>query len=375
MTTYHAQYDPTYHMITKAMEYWNYGEYKDYVVQHITVFLKQYSKFKVTRKKIQYGMSPQIYLVVLSGAVPIKYQMKDYSIPVNMVLSEKFPMEAPKVFLTYQLDSSHSTQNPLIKHGNQVYNNYLHKWDGTSQQYNLGGLCYNLSKSFSLYPPFGTQGGATTDTDTIYINDGSTKAAPKDVINQKYKQAEPQKFPGTATAQPVGTAATKPLSEEEQVKLLAESARKEAIKEWSEKLKLKVDNLNSSVNNLDIESGRKYLEDNATKIEKQTMILENEITYMTEGIEEMKKLEKMKDISEQNIDDYVYASKDGVSESLLEILAKENAIEDTIDVARSCFRKKKIDIEVYMDTVRELSESQFFNLAMKRKIEAMITGL
>lgn len=140
MTSYHARYDPVYYSITTAMEGCSYGKYKDYVVQHITVFLKQYGTFKVLRKKIQYGQSPQIYLVVLNGSVPIKYQMKDYSIPINIVLPTSFPMEAPKVFLTYQLDPTHASRNPLIKHGNQVLNNYVHKWDGTKQEYNLGGL-------------------------------------------------------------------------------------------------------------------------------------------------------------------------------------------------------------------------------------------
>jgi len=59
------------------------------------------------------------------------------------------------VFLPYKLDEDAAKTNPLIKNGCEVVNNYLHKWNGSSPQYNLGGLCYNLSKSFEAYPPLG----------------------------------------------------------------------------------------------------------------------------------------------------------------------------------------------------------------------------
>lgn len=392
MTSYHARYDPTYYAITTAMEGWDYGDYKDYVVQHITVFVKQYTGFKINRKKVQYGMSTQIYLVVLSGSVPIKYQNMDYSIPINIVLPQKFPIEAPKVFLAYNLDPSHATTNPLIKYGNQVLNNYIHKWDGTSQSYNLGGLWYNLSKSFSLYPPFGTAGSGTVDSDVIYINDGTTKAKPVDVIKQDYTQAPTTASsygghagtglsPSSMSTHATASTAFDMSKEEDQIKYLAESARKQKLKQLYEKLQIKVDAINSSISGLDGESkdedlitqSKKFLDNNREILDRQTLILENEMAEMKEGIEFIKKNEN-REINASNIDDFVFPSKDGFSEVLLEIITKESAIEDTIDLVKSYYRKKAISLDVYLEQVRELSEKQFFNLAMKRKVLSVLKG-
>ena len=57
---------------------------------------------------------------------------------------------------------------------------------------------------------------------------------------------------------------------------------------------------------------------------------------------------------------------------LLDILAKEHAIEDTLDVVKNSYRKKIVDLQTYLDNVRELAEEQFFNLAMKRKVLALL---
>ena len=57
-----------------------------------------------------------------------------------------------------------------------------------------------------------------------------------------------------------------------------------------------------------------------------------------------------------------------------EIKGKEGAIEDTINLCKKSYRKKVIDLSVYLDSVRELSEEQFLNLAMRQKIRGFISS-
>lgn len=57
---------------------------------------------------------------------------------------------------------------------------------------------------------------------------------------------------------------------------------------------------------------------------------------------------------------------------LLEIMAKEQATEDILEMAKSYYRKKTITLGQYLETVREQSEEQFYNLAMKRKVLALL---
>ena len=64
--------------------------------------------------------------------------------------------------------------------------------------------------------------------------------------------------------------------------------------------------------------------------------------------------------------------QDSVSKDLLKIASSELAIEDTLTEIRHCYRKKKISLDKYLETVRTYSEKQFYNVASKRKILALM---
>ncbi len=82
---------------------------------------------------------------------------------------------------------------------------------------------------------------------------------------------------------------------------------------------------------------------------------------------------KGKKVTSENIDDFVLPdSKDEVSTKLLHVLSKEKSIEDTLDVLKTDFRRKRMDIETYLRVTRELSERQFMNIAKKHKITNFI---
>jgi hypothetical protein len=83
------------------------------------------------------------------------YQQKQYSIPLNIILPIGFPGIGPKVYLSYKLDKESAKNNPLIVGESEIMNNYIHKWQGNNSTYTLGGLCYNLTKSFEMHPPLG----------------------------------------------------------------------------------------------------------------------------------------------------------------------------------------------------------------------------
>lgn len=83
------------------------------------------------------------------------YNSKQYTIPLNIILPIGFPGIGPKVYLAYKLDATSAKNNPLIINESEVMNHYIHKWQGNNPQYTLGGLCYNLAKSFEMHPPLG----------------------------------------------------------------------------------------------------------------------------------------------------------------------------------------------------------------------------
>lgn len=269
------------------------------------MFLKQFTGFKAHKQKVKYGNSPIIYLLWLSGSVPIKYQMRDYTIPLNIILPENFPIGPPKVFIAFPLDPIHAKNNPFLRKQNEVMNNYIHKWDGNNNQYNLGGLCYNLSKSFGIHPPMGSASGGKLNTDVIHITDES-KPLPKNVVHQECKiNTEPQQIPEHAK---VGKN-NKVMDEKAQMEEIKRIDREDKLDKVKAKIKQRLDSLNSSIQGLEkwndeedlIAQSKKFLEDNSTKIKKQTLILDNDKAEMEEGIQHMKEFiakNKDKDVNE-----------------------------------------------------------------------------
>ena len=49
------------------------------------------------------------------------------------------------------------------------------------------------------------------------------------------------------------------------------------------------------------------------------------------------------------------------------------AIEETIDMLRESFRKKKMTLDEYLMLVRELSDDRFINIAESQKLEKFIS--
>lgn len=254
-------------------------------------------------------MSPQIYLLCLSGSVPMKYKFQEYQIPINIVLPENFPEKGPKVFLAFVVDDNSAKNNPLIKNGNEILNNYIFKWE-ESQQYNLGGLCWNLSKSFDIYPPLGKAGAGTLNTDVIYMANDPSRPLPSNIIKKDYAvEKDPPKVPDH-----LDTPALRemPMDEDAQIKMIEREERKELVTKVAKKLKLKLQALNSSIDGLDdsiqgddqISKAKAYLEDNSVKLKKQTLMLESEKTEMEEGIKQMRDFiakNKDKDVNEVRV--------------------------------------------------------------------------
>ena len=216
-------------------------------------------------------MSPQIYLLTIACSVPIKYQYKDFMIPIIVVLTENYPMSAPRVILSYLLDKDSAQSNPLLKSGGEVMNKYLASWNGSDGQFNLGGLILNLSKSFGLYPPLGSSAGGTLNTDVIYFPSDDTRPLPEKVVKEEYKVDKAgQEIPTHSFA---NYEEQKKIDEKLFIEESINNERNGLIKKVATKLKGKLDNLNSSVSGMDsttdkdmFTQAKEYLEDNTTKI-------------------------------------------------------------------------------------------------------------
>mmetsp|Transcript_12162 Transcript_12162/g.12162 ORF Transcript_12162/g.12162 Transcript_12162/m.12162 type:complete len:224 (+) Transcript_12162:493-1164(+) len=120
------------------------------------------------------------------------------------------------------------------------------------------------------------------------------------------------------------------------------------------------------------------LGENSTKLQKQTLMLENEIQEVKTHNAEIKEFISKnagKEVTKDNIDDFVDVKEEDHKSILDEVKIKEGALEDTLAQCKKLYRKKTIDLSTYLETVRELSEEQFLNLAMREKILALMTTI
>lgn len=228
----------------------------------------------------------------------MKYEGKQYTIPINIILPIGFPYTAPKVYLAYKLDPACAKANPLIVNESEVMNNYLHKWQGNSPQYNLGGLCYNLTKSFEIHPPLGeapkeekptimSKVGEVTSNVYSTIKENVNKATGREVFKQS--QAPENGDHSTSSAMSTGMASAN-------VKTPEMKKREERIEKVTEKLSIKFVTLNDyfeeGKNEIDkndnyFTRAKAQLDENSMKLNTQILVLQGEKEEMKERIKEM----------------------------------------------------------------------------------------
>lgn len=229
----------------------------------------------------------------------MKYEGKQYTIPINIILPIGFPYTAPKVYLAYKLDSACAKANPLIVNESEVMNNFLHKWQGNSPQYNLGALCYNLTKSFEIHPPLGEAPKEEKKTiiDKVGSVTSSVYSSIKENVNKatggavfKNNTVHENGDHSTTSAMSTGTTAATSVKTPEM------KQREERIEKVTEKLSIKFVTLNDyfeeGKNEIDqndnyLTRAKAELDENSMKLNTQILVLQGEKEEMKERINEM----------------------------------------------------------------------------------------
>lgn len=287
---FQQQYDAVYTEVHTQITGCNYGAYQATVTQQVYMFLKQYTNFKVSQSQMSYSDGSKATWLFLSGSVPLTYNSKQYTIPLNIILPIGFPGIGPKVYLAYKLDAASAKQNPLIINESEVMNNYIHKWQGNNPQYTLGGLCYNLAKSFEMHPPLGES--PKTESTGIMSSVASVttgllsgiKTGVAKVTGGSTLKEEPKDESHTST----GSVAMTPEMKKREAKIEKVRQKIEAkyiiLNEFFEEGKSDVDPYNNHLT-----WAKSELDDNSMALKRQILILENEMQEMKDKGTEMSK--------------------------------------------------------------------------------------
>jgi len=220
-------------------------------------------------------------------------------------------------------------------------NQYMNGWKPFHVSYTLNIMYYYIYQSFLIQPP---------------IDSSNTNANKNPMMGEEYKQHQPQPISNSN------------MNDDDFNKTLVLSKVQDKIDKMNKIIqKLSLVNVVVSKNSELVAS---YTDTVCTK----NAMIESELENMnsnSEKIETFIENNEGKEISD--VDEFV-KPEDEISEQMLDYLSEETACEETMEYMKKKYRKKKVDLGDYLDSVRTLSDTQFMCMAQRRKIMSMVSA-
>lgn len=291
------------------------------------------------------GMSGGSKLVYLRGAMILNVDDAQHEVPMHFVLPSGFPSIAPKAFLSNDVDEEVIKDNPYVLKNMEILNQYMNNWKSNHPSYTLNITYYYIYQSFLLCPP---------------VNSSIAHANSNLHHEDEKKEEEAPKF---NNAPPAGGDSQ---GDKEFKKILVLSKIQEKLDKMSKLVK------KFSVINVTLNQNADFFAAASDNLCTKNAILESWINIDLGEMEQFIQNNQGRDIND--IDEIV-KPEDEVSEKMLEYLADETACEEAMEVIRSKFRKKKITIDEYLESVRTLANHQFMSMSKRRKIMSTVSAL
>jgi ESCRT-I complex subunit TSG101 len=312
--------------------------------------------------KIMYQNGREVSLLTLSGTIPMYYKGGRYNIPMNFFIVEMYPYHPPMCFVA---PSENMIIKPRHRHVNSqglCYLPYLSQWN--AQVSNLYELVNNLSAVFGQEPPVFQKTSSTPSSDystqtqninsPVYMMTSSTTPPPPMQTQSPITVQQPQINMQTSKQQ---------MKDNIKRQLIAkiEYKLRPLVEETTKNLKAEMDTQDE-------------LNVRAQKLDQLDLQMTNEEKQMDNDIETLRAKLTSFDLWIQNhekkdIDvDKAIEPEDIYSKQILDLMAEENAIEDFFYYLDKALQYKTIDLETYLNHVREASRQQFMKKALLKKI-------
>lgn len=292
------------------------------------------------------GMSGGSKLVYLRGTMILNIDNAQHEIMMHFVCPSGFPSIGPKAFLSQEVDEEVVKNNPYVLKNMEILNQYMNGWKSNHPSYTLNIAYYYIYQSFLICPP---------------VSSSMTSAN-----NNLYSEESKVEEPSNNFEQPNPTRNNDSLDDKEFKKILVLSKIQEKLDKMSKLVK------KFSVINITLSQNSDILTSSSDNICTKNAMLESWNNINTEELENFIENNEGKDISD--IDEFV-KPEDKVSEKMIDFIADETACEDTMDIIKSRFRKKKITMDEYLESVRNLANHQFMCMAQRRKIMSAVSAL
>ncbi|ACO61715.1 predicted protein [Micromonas commoda] len=299
------------------------------VRDQLLAVVERYPSLSVRDDPFTHNDGRTVHLLRAEGTIPIYYMGVKYNIPLKMFLPEAFPHAQPICYVT-------PTSNMIIKPGHScvdgsglVRSPYGDRW--SYPRSNLTELAGLLSEAFGSEPPlFAKPAGYVPPP---------PRTSPH-VLAGGLSVAE-----GTFKARAI-TALSDRLRSELDVLRAQSGEEAERLLTLQAELARRREDIERSLREMRAERGA--WEHRIGGMQAATVALEE---WVSENEGKRKETE---------IADAAFRPEDPLSEQILEEMAKDLALEDAMDCLDEALSAKQIELEPYLELIRELSKEQFF---------------
>jgi ESCRT-I complex subunit TSG101 len=303
-------------------------------------------------------------MLLLDGTLPISFHGAIYQIPINIWISDQYPVGPPLCYVVPTPGMMLCPGHPCVDASGLVDDRlpYIRQWRADTS--NLIGLAYALQNAFSIKPPVFAKppesptGHLPTSHNGLQASYNSPPTHHQ--MNSSLHSPPPQPKPSYPTT----------IIQSPQEK------RKDKRKQLEDLLGGKLIQLDTELNR-DMEKftqTQKGLEQNETLCQRAIESLQNEERELDKNLEILHQADEKaaqwlqeNESKKFNVDD-VIVPDDVLSQQMFDLVAEDAAIEDTLYYLNRALESGVIDVDSFLKAYRSLSREQFLKRALCTKV-------
>ncbi|KAI0082701.1 UEV-domain-containing protein [Panus rudis PR-1116 ss-1] len=362
---------------------------KDIVYAHADAVLRRYQAIRPKTDIYTYDDGRTQLLLCLHGLLPITYRGSPYNIPIAVWLTKDYPRQPP---IAYVVPTTDMLVRPskYIDVSGKCGIEYVRNWERKSEGCNLLALLEAMQDHFSREPPVYAkpkpsptpqpQQSRTPASGADYSARPPPPVPPVHPASPPLSQAAssgnddrpplPLKPPSTAVSSPsVAPSAPAPSAHPSMTgpvhaKLTSELASLEQV------MALDAERLRALQN--DLLAGEPAIRDEMARLEAVRDVCQGVAARLRAVVSDGERnVAELKRKGDPDVDELV-CSTTIVHNQLINLVAEDNAIEDTMYHLHRALNSGRIDLERFLRTTRVLAEEQFIKRAL---IEKILNGL
>jgi len=277
-------------------------------------------------------------LLVLGGTIPISYQGNTYNIPMEIFITEGYPMTPPMCYVRPTASMALKIPHRHVDTEGLVYLPYLHTWNARS--HSLTDLIAHIASVFGQDPPLFAR----------------PQQPPPQYRNATQARPSPPPYSAVSRVDP----------KEEALKKVTHKIQ-QRLQEFYSGLRTDIDK--EFERQQQLADGQTKLESSSTFLSLQKDNLEKQINEATRRLGELDVWLAQKENQEEPDPNELIQPMNVWSQQLLESEAESQAIDDLLYYLEAGLRESRISVEAFLQETRKLSRKQFMCKALANKIK------